>query len=261
MSPHKLISWNVNGLRAVIKKGFESFLESEQPDVICLQETKISPDLVDDFAFVGYPYEYWNCADKKGYSGTAIISKINPLSIQYGLGMEKHDHEGRVITAEFEDYFLVTVYTPNAQNHDENKRPKRLDYRTKEWDVDFLAYVKSLETTKPVVFCGDLNVAHKEIDLTNPKPNRKNAGFTDEERARFDAILDAGFVDSFRLLYPDATERYSWWSYRAAARFRNIGWRLDYFCVSQALSPQIKNALILDQVGGSDHCPVALLLR
>jgi exodeoxyribonuclease-3 len=261
MSPQKLISWNVNGLRAVIKKGFESFLENEQPDVICLQETKISQDLVDTFAFVGYPHAHWNCAEKKGYSGTALICKTAPLSIQMGLGIQKHDNEGRVITAEFEDYFLVTVYTPNAQNHDENKRPKRLDYRTNEWDVDFLTHCKSLEAHKPVVICGDFNVAHKEIDLTNPKPNRKNAGFTDEERARFDEILEAGFVDSFRQLYPDETERYSWWSYRAAARSRNIGWRLDYFCISQALSPRIEDALIMDHIDGSDHCPVALILR
>ena len=261
MSPKKLISWNVNGIRAALKKGFEAFLDSEQPDVLCLQETKISADLVENFSFLGYPHAYWNCAEKKGYSGTAILSKTPALSVTYGLGIEKHDNEGRVITAEFADYFLVTVYTPNAQNHDENKRPRRLDYRTKEWDVDFLAHVKTLEASKPVIFCGDLNVAHKEIDLTNPKPNRRNAGFTPEERARFDAILDAGFVDSFRLLHPDATERYSWWSYRAAARSRNIGWRLDYFCVSEAFSPQIDDALILDQVLGSDHCPVVLQLK
>lgn len=261
MSPKKLISWNVNGLRAVLKKGFEAFLESEQPDVLCLQETKISADLVENFAFIGYPHAYWHCAEKKGYSGTAILSKTAPLSIQYGLGIDKHDNEGRVITAEFEDYFLVTVYTPNAQNHDENKRPRRLDYRTKEWDVDFLAHLKALEQSKPVIFCGDLNVAHKEIDLTNPKPNRKNAGFTDEERARFDAIVDAEFIDSFRHFYPDATERYSWWSYRSGARERNIGWRLDYFCASKALAEQFDDALILDQVKGSDHCPVVLLLK
>ncbi|HBM86509.1 MAG TPA: exodeoxyribonuclease III [Opitutae bacterium] len=261
MSPQKLISWNVNGLRAALKKGFEAFLESEQPDVLCLQETKISSDLVDNFAFLGYPHAYWNCAAKKGYSGTAILSKTPPRSVQYGLGIEKHDNEGRVISAEFDDYFLVTVYTPNAQGHDENKRPRRLDYRTKEWDVDFLAHVKALEATKPVVFCGDLNVAHQEIDLTNPKPNRKNAGFTDEERARFDAILEADFVDSFRHLYPDATERYSWWSYRAGARKRNIGWRLDYFCTSKILVEQFADARILDQVEGSDHCPVSLELK
>jgi exodeoxyribonuclease-3 len=261
MSPKKLISWNVNGLRAALKKGFEGFLDSESPDVICLQETKISHDLVDDFAFVGYPHSYWNCAQKKGYSGTAILSQTAPLSVQYGLGIEKHDQEGRVITAEFDDYFLVTVYTPNAQGHDANKRPKRLDYRTQEWDVDFLAHCKALEASKPVIFCGDLNVAHQAIDLTNPKPNRKNAGFTDEERAGFDAIVEAGFVDSFRHLYPDATERYSWWSYRAGARARNIGWRIDYFCTSESLTPQIKDAQILDQVLGSDHCPVALILK
>jgi exodeoxyribonuclease III len=261
MSPKKLISWNVNGLRAVIKKGFDNFLASEQPDLLCLQETKISADLVEDFAFIGYPYAYWHCAEKKGYSGTAILSKVAPISVQYGLGIEKHDSEGRVITAEFEDYFLVTVYTPNAQNQDENKRPRRLDYRTKEWDVDFLAHVRKLEATKPVIFCGDLNVAHQEIDLANPKTNRKNAGFTDEERAGFVAILDADFIDSFRQLYPDAKNRYSWWSYRATARQRNIGWRIDYFCVSQTLVEEIDDALILDQVEGSDHCPVVLILK
>lgn len=261
MPKQKLLSWNVNGLRAAIKKGFHDFLEAEQPDVLCLQETKISADLVDGFVFAGYPHSYWNCADKKGYSGTAILSKTEPLSVRYGLDNEKHDGEGRVITAEFDDYHLVTVYTPNSQNHDANKRPRRLDYRTLEWDVAFLDYVKGLEATKPVVFCGDLNVAHREIDLANPKSNRKNAGFTDEERARFDAILEAGFIDSFRHLHPDATERYSWWSYRAGARQRNIGWRIDYFCVSPALRDRIAKADILDQVLGSDHCPVLLELE
>lgn len=260
MSSQKLISWNVNGLRAVMKKGFEAFLKTEQPDVLCLQETKISKELTDQFVFADYPYVYWNCAVKKGYSGTALLSKTKPLFVEYGLGIEKHDGEGRLITAEFENYYIVTVYTPNSQGHDENKRPKRLDYRTKEWDVDFLGYIKSLEDKKPVVFCGDLNVAHKEIDLSNPQQNRKNAGFTDEERARFDAILEAGFIDSFRLLYPDATHRYSWWSYRGGARARNVGWRLDYFCVSQALVKKIEDALILDKVEGSDHCPVVLLM-
>ena len=261
MNTQKLISWNVNGLRAVLKKGFEAFLEEEQPDVLCLQETKVSTDITMQFAFPDYPYIYWNCAQKKGYSGTAILSKIEPISVRYGLGMEQHDDEGRAITVEFADYFLVTVYTPNSQGHDKNKRPKRLDYRTREWDVDFLEYVKSLETKKPVIFCGDLNVAHREIDLSNPKQNRKNAGFTDEERARFDAILEAGFVDSFRFLYPDATECYSWWSYRSNARARNIGWRLDYFCVSQSLCGTIKDALILNNIDGSDHCPVVLLIE
>lgn len=260
MSPKTLISWNVNGLRAVLKKGFEDFLAETSPDVICLQETKISDDLTANFEFTNYPYVYWNCAEKKGYSSTAIISKVKPISVLYGLGIEAHDKEGRVITAEFDDYYLTTVYTPNSQNHDENKRPRRLDYRTQEWDVDFLAFVKNLELTKPVVFCGDLNVAHTEIDLANPKTNRRNAGFTDEERARFDAILNAGFVDSFRHLHGNATERYSWWSYRAAARQRNIGWRIDYFCVSSAIKETIKDAIILDQVMGSDHCPVGLEL-
>jgi len=261
MSPNKLISWNVNGLRAAIKKGFHDFLAAEQADVVCLQETKISDDLVPDFAFDEYPYTYWYCAEKKGYSGTAILSKTEPLSVTRGLGIEKHDKEGRVINAEFEHYFLVTVYTPNSQNHDENKRPRRLDYRTGEWDVDFLAYVKNLESTKPVILCGDLNVAHLDIDLANPKTNRRNAGFTDEERSRFTAILEAGFVDSFRHFYPDEPARYSWWSYRAGARKRNIGWRIDYFCCSESLRSELADADILHQVEGSDHCPVQLLLK
>lgn len=260
MRPNKLISWNVNGLRAVLKKGFQNFLNTYGAEVVCLQETKISEDLINGFHFEGYPYTYWNCAKKKGYSGTAILSKVQPLQVRNGIGMDKHDDEGRVITAEFPDYYLVTVYTPNAQNHDENKRPRRLDYRTQEWDRDFLAYLKALEAKKPVIFCGDLNVAHQEIDLANPKTNRRNAGFTDEERAGFDNILDAGFVDSFRCLYPDQTEAYSWWSYRAAARERNIGWRIDYFCTSHELSSQIKAASILREVTGSDHCPISLEL-
>lgn len=258
MSPTRIISWNVNGLRAVLKKGFEDFLANEATDVCCLQETKISDDLTDGFSFDGYPHVFWNCAEKKGYSGTAILSRHEPIEVRKGIGIAKHDTEGRVLTAEFENFYLVTVYTPNSQNHDENKRPRRLDYRTKEWDVDFLKYVKELETNKPVVFCGDLNVAHTEIDLANPKTNRKNAGFTDEERARFDAILEAGFVDSFRQLYPEATERYSWWSYRADARKRNIGWRIDYFCVSESIKGRIVDAEILDKIEGSDHCPVRL---
>ncbi|MFU8848106.1 MAG: exodeoxyribonuclease III [Opitutales bacterium] len=260
MCPKKIISWNVNGLRAVLKKGFEDFLSTCGAEVVCLQETKISDDLTTGFRFENYPYVYWNCAAKKGYSGTAILSQVEPISIRYGIGIEKHDNEGRVITAEFKDYFLVTIYTPNAQNHDENKRPRRLDYRTLEWDTDFLAYVTKLEAKKPVIFCGDLNVAHQEIDLANPKTNRRNAGFTDEERAGFDNILAAGFVDSFRHLYPERTEAYSWWSYRAAARERNIGWRIDYFCVSQSMSALIGEAKILADVMGSDHCPVSLEL-
>ena len=261
MNPQKLISWNVNGLRAVIKNDFNGFLSASNPDVICLQETKISDDLVEEFEFEGYPFSYWNCAQKKGYSGTCVLSKHEPLAVEYGIGISQHDKEGRVITTEYPDYFLITVYTPNSQNHDENKRPRRLDYRTLEWDVAFLNYVKKLEIKKPVVFCGDLNVAHREIDLSNPKTNRKNAGFTNEERANMDAILEAGFVDSFRHLHPDAIDRYSWWSYRAAARQRNIGWRIDYFIVSYLLKDHITRADILDQVTGSDHCPVLLELK
>lgn len=261
MRPNKLISWNVNGLRAVLKKGFQDFLNTCGAEVVCLQETKISKDLISSFNFEGYPFTYWNCAKKKGYSGTAILSKVKPLKVLNGIGIDKHDEEGRVIAAEFPDYYLVTVYTPNAQNHDENKRPRRLDYRTQEWDRDFLIYLKNLEANKPVIFCGDLNVAHQEIDLANPKANRKNAGFTDEERAGFDKILGAGFVDSFRYLYPDQDEAYSWWSYRAAARERNIGWRIDYFCISHYLAGQVKAARILPEIMGSDHCPVALELK
>jgi len=261
MSPNRLISWNVNGLRAVLKKGFEDFLGSCEADVVCLQETKISEDLTSGFQFDSHPHVYWNCAEKKGYSGTAILSKVEPISVKNGIGIQKHDTEGRVITAEFENYYLVTVYTPNSQNHDENKRPRRLDYRTLEWDVDFLNYVKELEKKKPVVFCGDLNVAHKEIDLANPRTNRKNAGFTDEERAGFDNILEAGYIDSFRHQYPDKTEAYTWWSYRATARERNIGWRIDYFCVSQSLASKIEEVEILSDEFGSDHCPTLLELK
>lgn len=257
----KLHSWNVNGLRAVLKKNFDDYLETEQPDILCLQETKISADLVGDFQFESYPYVYWNCAVKKGYSGTAILSKRKPISVTRGIAIESHDQEGRVITAEFPSYYVVTVYTPNSQNHDENKRPRRLDYRTLEWDVDFLAYLKALEAKKPVIFCGDLNVAHQEVDLANPKTNRKNAGFTDEERAGFSNLLTAGFVDSFRALHPDAKERYSWWSYRAASRQRNIGWRIDYVCVSKSLLPSVEDSLILDHIQGSDHCPVGLQFK
>ncbi|MFP4261195.1 MAG: exodeoxyribonuclease III [Opitutales bacterium] len=259
-SPKHLLSWNVNGLRAAIKKGFREFIAASGAEVLCLQETKISEDLTPDFKFPDYPHLYWNCASKKGYSGTALLCKVPPLSVSYGIGIEKHDNEGRVLTAEFPDYFLVTVYTPNSQNHDENRRPRRLDYRTQEWDVDFLAYLKNLEQSKPVIFCGDLNVAHREIDLANPKTNRKNAGFTDEERGRFSEIVEAGFVDTFRYLHPDQTGAYSWWSYRAAARERNIGWRIDYFCTSEALAQKIGQAFIMPEIHGSDHCPVGLKL-
>jgi exodeoxyribonuclease-3 len=254
----QLISWNVNGLRAALKKGFRDFLAEAQPDVLCLQETKLSAELVDQFEFEGYPHRYWNCAEKKGYSGTALFSREEPIRVQYGIGEAKHDREGRVISAEFPAFFLVTVYTPNSQNHDAQKRPRRLTYRTEEWDVAFLDFVRQLETRKPVIFCGDLNVAHREIDLANPRSNRKNAGFTDEERARFDAILEAGFIDTFRHLYPEQENAYSWWSYRAGARARNVGWRIDYFCISGSLSDKIVDARILSEVHGSDHCPVTL---
>jgi exodeoxyribonuclease-3 len=259
--PTKLLSWNVNGLRAVLGKGFREFLASHDPDVLCLQETKVSDDLTEAFIFPDYPHVYWNCAEKKGYAGTAILSKKEPSSVRYGLGKAKHDREGRVITAEFGSYFLVNVYTPNSQNHDENGRPRRLDYRTLEWDTEFRRHLQRLEKTKPVVVCGDLNVAHREIDLANPRSNRRNAGFTDEERAGFDKLVEAGFVDTFRHLNPDARARYSWWSYRAGARKRNVGWRIDYFCVSESLIPKVRDALILDGVHGSDHCPVGLVLQ
>ena len=256
-----ILSWNVNGIRAVLKKGFEAFLAETNHDIVCLQETKISEDLVHGFQFENYPHLIWNCAEKKGYSGTAIFSKQAPLSVKKGIGIEKHDKEGRVISAEFEDFYLVTVYTPNAQGHDENRRPKRLDYRTKEWDVDFLNFILDLEKSKPVIFCGDLNVAHKEIDLANPSTNRKNAGFTDEERQGFQSILDAGYLDIFRELHPDITDAYTWWSYRANARANNVGWRIDYFCVSEKLRAQIASTINLTSVLGSDHCPITLSLK
>ena len=256
-----ILSWNVNGIRAVLKKGFEAFLAETNHDIVCLQETKISEDLVHGFQFENYPHLIWNCAEKKGYSGTAIFSKQAPLSVKKGIGIEKHDKEGRVISAEFEDFYLVTVYTPNAQGHDENRRPKRLDYRTKEWDVDFLNFILELEKSKPVIFCGDLNVAHREIDLANPSSNRKNAGFTDEERQGFQSILDAGYLDIFRELHPDTTNAYTWWSYRANARANNVGWRIDYFCVSEKLRAQVASTKNLTSVLGSDHCPITLSLK
>ena len=243
------------------KKDFEAFLAETNHDIVCLQETKISEDLVHGFQFENYPHLIWNCAEKKGYSGTAIFSKQAPLSVKKGIGIEKHDKEGRVISAEFEDFYLVTVYTPNAQGHDENRRPKRLDYRTKEWDVDFLNFILELEKSKPVIFCGDLNVAHKEIDLANPSTNRKNAGFTDEERQGFQSILDAGYLDIFRELHPDTTDAYTWWSYRANARANNVGWRIDYFCVSEKLRAQVDSTKNLTSVLGSDHCPITLSLK
>jgi len=249
----KLISWNVNGLRACVQKGFNEIFENMDADIFCLQETKMQEGQL-DLHFEGY-HSFWNYAEKKGYSGTAVFTKEKPLSVSYGIGIPEHDTEGRVITCEFEKFFLVTVYTPNSQDE-----LKRLSYRM-EWEDAFLNYLKSLETTKPVVFCGDLNVAFAEIDLKNPKTNRKNAGFTDEERAKFGNLLENGFVDSYRYLYPDKEGVYSWWSYRFSARAKNAGWRIDYFLVSDALKGHIKEANILTDIYGSDHCPVELVLE
>lgn len=249
----KLISWNVNGLRACVGKGFYESIAALDADVVCLQETKIQAGQI-DLALEGYE-TYWNYADKKGYSGTAIFTRRHPLSVTYGLGIDLHDHEGRIITAEYEDFYLVTAYVPNSQDG-----LRRLDYR-QQWDKDLRAYLKELETRKPVVLCGDLNVAHREIDLKNPKSNRKNAGFTDEEREGFQQLLDAGFVDTFRHFYPDQTDIYSWWSYRFRAREKNAGWRIDYFVVSEALRPLLESATIHTEIFGSDHCPVEVVLR
>ncbi|EAE7282318.1 exodeoxyribonuclease III [Listeria monocytogenes] len=249
----KLISWNVNGLRAAVKKGFLEYFEEVDADIFCLQETKLQEGQI-ELDLPAYK-DYWDYAVKKGYSGTAIFTKVEPLSVQYGLGVPEHDTEGRVITLEFEEFFMVTVYTPNSQ-----AELKRLDYRMTFEDA-ILEYVKNLDKTKPVVLCGDLNVAHEEIDLKNPKTNRKNAGFSDEERAKFSAFLDAGFIDSFRYFYPDLTDAYSWWSYRMNARARNTGWRIDYFVVSERLKDKLVDAKIHADVLGSDHCPVELELN
>ncbi|MCD2224831.1 exodeoxyribonuclease III [Listeria cossartiae] len=249
----KLISWNVNGLRAAVKKGFLEYFEEVDADIFCLQETKLQEGQI-ELDLPAYK-DYWNYAVKKGYSGTAIFTKVEPLSVQYGLGVPEHDTEGRVITLEFEEFFMVTVYTPNSQ-----AELKRLDYRMTFEDA-ILEYLKNLDKTKPVVLCGDLNVAHEEIDLKNPKTNRKNAGFSDEERAKFSAFLDAGFIDSFRYFYPDLTDAYSWWSYRMNARARNTGWRIDYFVVSERLKDTLVDAKIHADVLGSDHCPVELELN
>ncbi|ECJ8571489.1 exodeoxyribonuclease III [Listeria monocytogenes] len=249
----RLISWNVNGLRAAVKKGFLEYFEEVDADIFCLQETKLQEGQI-ELDLPAYK-DYWNYAVKKGYSGTAIFTKVEPLSVQYGLGIPEHDTEGRVITLEFEEFFMVTVYTPNSQ-----AELKRLDYRMTFEDA-ILEYVKNLDKTKPVVLCGDLNVAHEEIDLKNPKTNRKNAGFSDEERAKFSAFLDAGFIDSFRYFYPDLTDAYSWWSYRMNARARNTGWRIDYFIISERLKDKLVDAKIHADVLGSDHCPVELELN
>ena len=248
----KLISWNVNGLRAVLKKGFLDYLAQEDPDILCIQETKASPEQGEQ-DFPGYR-AFWNAAERKGYSGTLVLSKIPPLQAANGIKIEAHDREGRVVTLEYPDFYLVNVYTPNAQ-----RDLARLDYRTRQWDVDFLKYVKGLEKQKPVVFCGDLNVAHREIDLANPRGNRGNAGFTDEERASFDNIIAAGFIDTFREFQTEGGH-YTWWSYMGRAREKNVGWRIDYFCISASLRPRLQDAFIRPEVSGSDHCPIGIIL-
>ena len=249
----KLISWNVNGIRACEGKGFSQTFKDLDADFFCLQETKMQEGQL-DLKFDGYE-SYWNYAEKKGYSGTAIFTKHHPLNVTYGIGIEEHDHEGRVITLEMENFYMITVYTPNSQDG-----LKRLDYRMK-WEDDFREYLKRLDSKKPVIVCGDMNVAHKEIDLKNPKSNRKNAGFTDEEREKFTKLLENGFVDTFRYFYPEQTDIYSWWSYRFSARQKNAGWRIDYFVVSQRLTPQLIDAKIHTDIYGSDHCPVELTIN
>lgn len=246
----RLISWNVNGLRACVNKGFLDFFHEIDADIFCIQESKLQEGQI-ALELEGY-HQYWNYAVKKGYSGTAVFTKQEPLQVTYGMGWEEHDQEGRVITLEFPEFYLVTVYTPNSQNE-----LARLSYRM-EWERDFLTYLKKLEEKKSVVFCGDLNVAHKEIDLKNPKTNRKNAGFTDEEREKFSQLLDAGFIDTFRYFYPDQEQIYSWWSYRFKAREKNAGWRIDYFCVSEGLKEKLQDAKIHTEIMGSDHCPIEL---
>ena len=249
----KLISWNVNGIRACVQKGFLDFFKEVDADVFCIQESKLQEGQI-NLELEGY-YQYWNYAERKGYSGTAIFTKIKPLSVSYGINIEEHDKEGRVITLEFESYYVITVYTPNSQNE-----LARLDYRMK-WEDDFREYLKSLEKNKPVILCGDLNVAHKEIDLKNPSTNRKNAGFTDDEREKFTTLLNSGFIDTFRYFYPELTGAYSWWSYRFNARKNNAGWRIDYFVVSNSLEDRLDSAKIHAEVLGSDHCPVELVIK
>ena len=247
----KIVSWNVNGLRAVIKNGFIDSVSTIDPDILCIQETRAHKDQI-SIDLSEYT-KYWNSAEKKGYSGTAVFSKIEPISVSFGLGIPEHDNEGRVITLEFNDFYLVNVYTPNSQHE-----LVRLEYR-QIWDSDFLAFIKRLEETKPVVFCGDLNVAHKEIDLKNPKSNERNPGFTIEERTDFDRYIESGFIDTFRE-FNQEPGNYTWWSYRFNARAKNIGWRIDYFCISASLRPRLKDAFILKDVMGSDHCPVGIIL-
>lgn len=249
----KFISWNVNGLRACVGKGFLESFQKLDADIFCLQETKMQAGQL-DLELPGY-YQYYNYAEKKGYSGTALFTKKEPISVTYGIGIEEHDHEGRVITAEFEDFYFITVYVPNSQNE-----LARLDYRM-QWEKDFLAYIKKLEETKPVIYCGDLNVAHNEIDLKNPKTNRHNAGFTDEERGAFSRVIESGMIDTYRYFYPDKKDIYSWWSYRFHAREKNAGWRIDYFVVSESLKDRLVSADIHTDIEGSDHCPVELVIR
>ena len=253
MDALKLISWNVNGLRAVVGKGFVDIFNELDADIFCLQETKLQAGQI-ELDLPGYE-QYWNYAERKGYSGTAVFTRIHPLSAAYGMGIAEHDMEGRVITLEYDKFYLVNVSTPNSKDG-----LARLPYRM-EWEDDFRAYLKGLEKTKPVVLCGDLNVAHEEIDLKNPKTNRKNAGFSDEERAKMTELLEAGFIDTFRYFYPDKTGEYSWWSYRFNARKNNAGWRIDYFIVSDALKDQLESASIHQEIFGSDHCPVELKLK
>mgnify|MGYP001148417229 FL=1 len=249
----KLVSWNVNGIRACVRKGFLDYFNEVDADIFCLQETKLQEGQI-ELDLEGY-YQYWNYAEKKGYSGTAIFTKKEPISVKYGLGIEEHDKEGRVITLEYEDFYLVNVYTPNSQ-----RELKRLDYRMK-WEDDFRNYLVELDNNKPVILCGDLNVAHKEIDLKNPSTNRRNAGFTDEERDKMTKLLESGFIDSFRYFYPDKEDAYTWWSYITRARERNAGWRIDYFVVSEKLEERMVDAEIHSEIMGSDHCPVALKIK
>ena len=248
----KLVSWNVNGIRACVQKGFLEFFNKVNADIFCIQESKLQEGQI-NLELDGY-YQYWNYAEKKGYSGTAIFSKKEPITVSYGIGIEEHDKEGRVITLEFEDFYVITVYTPNSQNE-----LARLDYRMK-WEDDFKDYLKKIEKNKPVIVCGDLNVAHKEIDLKNPKTNKGNAGFTNEEREKMTELLNAGFIDSYRYLYPEKIE-YSWWSYMGHAREKNVGWRIDYFIVSNDFRENIKDATIYTEILGSDHCPVGLEIK
>lgn len=249
----KLVSWNVNGIRACLDKNFMDFFNEANADIFCINESKVQEGQV-ELDLPGYN-QYWNYADKKGYSGVAVFTKKEPIAVTYGIGINEHDHEGRVITLEYERFYLVSVYVPNSRQELE-----RLDYRMK-WEDDFLAYIDGLNKKKPVIYCGDLNVAHEEIDLKNPKTNHKNAGFTDEERAKFSTVLSHGYIDTFRFFYPDRTDIYSWWSYRFKSREKNAGWRIDYFIVSECLKDKLKDADIKTEVLGSDHCPVELLIE